>query len=85
MRQQVAIAVDGVWQFQEVVGDDDRRSVALASPMDAMDEVVAQLSRVVMLAQDMSDEDQRRVRDFVHAASAMLLAIRLIKKHLSPL
>ena len=44
------------------------------SSMNEVDQIVGLLSQVVKRAQSLSEPDQRRVRDFVHAAQAMLSA-----------
>jgi hypothetical protein len=78
MRQQLAIIVDGVWQHpQEVQVSDDQRAVVSSS---GVDRIVALLSEVVSLAQDLSEADQRRVRDFTQAAQSMLTATTYLNK-----
>jgi hypothetical protein len=44
------------------------------TPEGAVDEVVTLLAQVVFLAQSLDADDQRRVRDFVHACSSTLMA-----------
>jgi hypothetical protein len=70
-----ATVVDGVW----VPVDDGRPRVnprvdVIDAPISDIDQIVQHLAQVVRLAQDLSDEDQRRVRDFVRAALATLEA-----------
>ena len=43
-------------------------------PMDDVGEIVAMLARIVKVAQTMSADDQRRVRDFVEATRSTLAA-----------
>jgi hypothetical protein len=45
-----------------------------AKPAGAIDQVTANLSEIVRLAQGVSPEDSRRIRDLVHAASSLLMA-----------
>jgi hypothetical protein len=45
-----------------------------SKPAGAIDQVATHLSEVIRLAQGLSEEDARRVRDLVHAASSVLLA-----------
>jgi hypothetical protein len=67
----IATMIDGIW-VQEVVVDGHHQ---VANPsMDEVDHVVTLLGEVVMRAQSMSPDDLRRVRDFVHAASAVLMS-----------
>ena len=40
--------------------------------MSDVDQIVAHLGAVVRLAQNLSESDARRVRDFIHATSAAL-------------
>ena len=68
----VATVVDGVWV---PVGDDGRPFVnpkadSHVTPTSDIDQIVAHFAAVVRLAQDLSDEDQRRVRDFARATLA---------------
>lgn len=79
----VAIVVDGVW----VPIDDGRPAVnpkADSHVIDAsssdVDRIVAHLAQVIKLAQNLSDGDQRRVRDFVRAALATLEATTSLPK-----
>ena len=79
----VAIVQDGVWTTidtgpppspaSHVSQNNDSHEVEVDTRSD-VDKIVQHLAQVVRLAQNLSDEDQRRVRDFVHAASAMLSA-----------
>jgi hypothetical protein len=57
------------------------KPVAVSKPASAIDQVVTHLSEVVRLAQGLSEEDARRVRDFVHATSAMLMASTYLPAH----
>ena len=66
----VGIIVDGKWMSI----DDGRPAHVIDTPRSDVDQIIAHLGQVVRLAQRLSDEDQRRVRDFVHAASALLSA-----------
>jgi hypothetical protein len=81
MSSVVAVLVDGVlWQQLPVsdghnaVGSRDNSWVVDDSSMNEVDQIVGLLSQVVKRAQSLSEPDQRRVRDFVHAAQAMLSA-----------
>jgi hypothetical protein len=74
----VAVVVDGVW-----TPVDDGRPPPVNPKTDTyvidpstsdVDRIVAHLGQVVRLAQNLSETDARRVRDFVHAASSMLSA-----------
>ncbi|MBR1276106.1 hypothetical protein [Bradyrhizobium sp. AUGA SZCCT0283] len=81
----VALIIDGVWQHPQV--NDDHCAVnarndshVISSSMSEVDQIVALLGQVVRRAQSLSDTDQRRVRDFVHAASSMLSATTYLPK-----
>lgn len=53
----------------------ERQTRQVIEPIrDPVDEVAALLARVTRLAQQMNAADQRRCRDLVHAASAVLNA-----------
>jgi hypothetical protein len=52
----------------------NKTTTAVSKPVSAIDQVVAHLSSVVKLAQGLSDQDQRRVRDFTHVASSLLMS-----------
>ena len=65
----VAIIVDGKW-----TPVDDGRPQQVVNPTSDIDQIAAHLGAVVRLAQNMTPEDQRRARDFMHAASAALSA-----------
>jgi hypothetical protein len=71
----VGIIENGVWKSIE-----DGRPAVIDTPRSDVERVVAHLAQVVRLAQDLSDDDARRVRDFVHAASAMLSATTYLAK-----
>jgi len=78
----VATVVDGVWV---PVGDDGRPFVnpkadSHVTPTSDIDQIVAHFAAVVRLAQDLSDEDQRRVRDFARATLATLEATTMLPK-----
>jgi hypothetical protein len=49
-------------------------SHVINSSMSEVDQIVALLTQVVQRAQSLSEQDQRRVRDFVHVVSSTLLA-----------
>jgi hypothetical protein len=71
----VATVIDGVW----VPVDDNGRPVnpkpnTYVPPTSDLDQIVSHFAQVVQLAQDLSDEDQRRVRDFARATLATLEA-----------
>jgi hypothetical protein len=68
--QSVGVIVDGVWMS---VIDDAHREVIDPS-MHPVDQIVAHLGRVVALAQNLSEQDARRARDFVAACSSTLAA-----------
>ena len=67
--RKLAVVVDG-----SLLGVDEQFAVVNPSTSSAVDEIVSHLGRVVMLAQHLSAADQRRVRDFTHAAASMLSA-----------
>jgi hypothetical protein len=76
----VAMVVDGKWV---PVGDDGRPVVnpkPNATPTSDIDQIVKHFAQVVQLAQGLSDEDQRRVRDFARAALATLEATTSLPK-----
>ena len=72
----VAVIKDGKWVpvdgdgYPLITQTTDTRAIE-ANPIDI---IMANLAAVVRLAQGLSPEDARRVRDFVHATSAMLQA-----------
>jgi hypothetical protein len=72
----VAVAIDGVWQPQ--VNDDAHHAI---TSTNVVDQIVVHLGEVVRLAQSLSPDDQRRVRDFCHATSSMLLATTYLPKN----
>jgi hypothetical protein len=73
MSSVIAIAVDGVWAAP--AGDDAHRAITSTNPVD---HAVALLAEVIALAQNLSEQDQRRIRDFVHAASSVLSATTVL-------
>jgi hypothetical protein len=70
----VAIVQNGVWT---PVTDGQQHAVTVNTPMG---DIVAHLAAVVKLAQPLSDEDQRRTRDFVRATLATLEATTSLPK-----
>ena len=73
----IAVIIDGVWQQPQVNNDDHainarNNSYVIDPSRNEVDQIVAHLSQVIRLAQSLSEPDQRRVRDFVRAAQAML-------------
>lgn len=78
----IATAVDGVWV---PVGDDGRPFVnpkpnVHETPTSDIDQIVAHFATCVRLAQNLSDEDQRRVRDFARATLAALECTTMLPK-----
>jgi hypothetical protein len=81
----VAVIIDGVWHTPQI--DDGHRAIStrtdsnvVNSPMNEVDQIVSLLGQVVRRTQSLSEQDQRRVRDFVHAASSMLSATTYLPK-----
>ena len=70
----VGIVVDGKW-----TSIDDGRPVIDPSLSD-IDQIIRHFAQVVRLAQGLSDEDQRRVRDFARATLATLEATTMLPK-----
>ena len=75
----IAMIVDGVWQSLPISDghnaiDARNESHIVNSSMSEVEQIVALLSQVVKRAQSLPEPDQRRVRDFVHAAQSMLTA-----------
>jgi hypothetical protein len=76
----VAVVVDGKWTpisdlAQSQMTDSNRDSDLIdATPASDIDRIVAHLGQAVRLAQNLTPEDARRARDFMHAACAMLTA-----------
>jgi hypothetical protein len=68
----VAVVIDGKW----TPIDDGQPSVRQRADVTAngVDQIAALLGQVVRLAQNLSPEDQRRARDFMHAAQGALTA-----------
>lgn len=78
----IATVVDGVWV---PVGDDGRPFVnpkanSHVTQTSDVELIVKHLAQVVRLAQGLSDEDQRRVRDFVNATQSTLFATTYLAK-----
>ena len=78
----VAIVVDGKWV---PVGEDGRPVVnpkpdTRLTPTSTMQQIVANFSQIVCLAQDLSDDDQRRVRDFARATLSTLEATTSLRR-----
>lgn len=86
MMRSIAVIVDGVWQWPQVNDDvnhsvDARKNSHVSNPSSGeVDHIVVLLSQVVQMTQSLSEQDQRRVRDFVHSASAMLSATTYLPK-----
>jgi hypothetical protein len=78
MSHQLAIIIDGVWMQPQ---DQHRAIVNPPTREIEIDRIVSLLSQVVLRAQSLSPEDQRRVRDLTHAASAMLMATTYLPKN----
>jgi hypothetical protein len=85
MTRNIAVIIDGVWQWQEppqVVNDHaiSARNNSNVVNLSEVDQIVSLLTQVVVKAQGLSDGDQRRVRDFVRAALSMLEATTSLPK-----
>lgn len=81
----VAVIIDGVWHPQGI--DDAQQQPTINASnnsnvvnLSEVDQIVALLSQVVRLAQPLSESDQRRARDFMQAAQAMLTATTYLPK-----
>jgi hypothetical protein len=74
----VAIAVDGVWvpanQAVHKTNSGNGSNVVEFDARNDVDRIVNHLGQVVRLARNLSEDDARRVRAFVHAASSALSA-----------
>jgi len=80
----VAVVIDGKWVPLDDDGQPLVRQKVDAQVIDALndfDQIVACLGQVVRRAQGLSDEDQRRVRDFVRATLAALEATTSLPKN----
>lgn len=77
MMSVVAIIQNGVWtpvdDGQPPTNPRSDTHVIDASTSE-VDRIIAHLGQVVRLAQNLTPEDARRARDFMHAASSMLTA-----------
>jgi hypothetical protein len=80
----LAVIIDGVWQALNDEGqpitDVRNNSNVTNSSMSEVDQIVALLTQIVVRAQSLSEPDQRRVRDFVHATTSMLSATTYLPK-----
>lgn len=81
----VAVIVDGVWQPLPLSDghnaiDARNDSYVVNSSTNEVDQIVSFLSQVIRRAQSLSDQDQRRVRDFVCATQSMLTATTYLPK-----
>jgi hypothetical protein len=80
----LAVIVDGVWlplnaEGQPITNVSNNSSVTNSS-MSEVDQIVSLLTQVLVRAQSLSEQDQRRVRDFVQASQAMLTATTYLPK-----
>jgi hypothetical protein len=76
--QHVATIIDGVWHTAQEANNDARHVVNLST--NPVDQIVVYLSQVVALAQPLSEDDRRRVRQFVYGASNVLEATTRMPK-----
>jgi hypothetical protein len=79
MNNVIAITIDGVWQHPQANEINAARSL-IDSKMNEVDQIVVLLSQAVRIAQSLSETDQRRVRDFFHAAQSTLTATTYLPK-----
>jgi hypothetical protein len=85
MMRNIAVIVDGVWMQPQF--NDDHRAVSARNDSNVansstceVDQIVSLLGQVIRRAQSLSDQDQRRVRDFVQATQSMLTATTYLPK-----
>jgi hypothetical protein len=75
-----AVAVAAPVERIERVEREPPRRIVAPTPLDPVDEVAGLFGRIVNLAQQMNETDQRRVRDLSHAANAALSASTYLPK-----
>jgi hypothetical protein len=85
MMRNIAVIIDGVWMQPQVndhhaVNARNNDSHVINSSMSEVDQIVSLLGQVVRRAQSLSEQDQRRVRDFVQATQSMLTATTYLPK-----